>query len=66
MKILNPQGKVLKGFSGEELSARYWEGFYDAEARPYVGNPVEGVLRYLIQGKYEIVFCPRLGGIHSS
>jgi hypothetical protein len=33
VKILKPQGKTLKVVSGEELSARYWEGLYDAEAR---------------------------------
>jgi hypothetical protein len=33
VKILNPQGKTLKIVSGEELRARHWEEFYDAEAR---------------------------------
>lgn len=32
VKILNPQGKIKKVISKQELSARYWDEFYHAEA----------------------------------
>ena len=32
VKILSPQGNLVKIISGRELSSRHWKGFYDAEA----------------------------------
>ena len=32
VKILNPQGKIIKIISGQELGKRYWKAFFIAEA----------------------------------
>jgi hypothetical protein len=32
VKVLNPQGKIKKIISRQELAKRYWEGFYNTEA----------------------------------
>ena len=32
VKILNPQGKIKKIVTGQELSTRYWNAYYHAEA----------------------------------
>ncbi len=32
VKVLNPQGKIKKIISGQELAKRYWNVFYSAEA----------------------------------
>ena len=33
VKILNPQGKIIKIISGQELGKRYWKAFFIAEAK---------------------------------
>ena len=32
VKILDPQGKIIKIISGQELGKRYWKAFFIAEA----------------------------------
>jgi hypothetical protein len=57
VKILNPQGEVKKIVSGEELSEKYWNNFYFAEANKTLNTSATKQVPNWVKKKLDMEFA---------